>query len=89
VLCTYATGGDKIKPNMVHFSTPYRTHRLESAENGNDTEETGRPPLQVTFLACVWKGKRISQNVNGVVAAPLVIVSMSVASQHNKQDIHV
>ena len=74
---------------MVHFSTPYQIHRLEGAENWNDTEEVGRRPLHVTFLACVWKGKRISQNVTSVVAAPLVIVNMSVASQHNNEDTHV
>jgi hypothetical protein len=50
VFFTYAVGGDKIKLNMasllmVHFSTPYRTHRLESAENGQDTEEAGRRHL--------------------------------------------
>lgn len=90
MLCTYATGGDKVELNMaslltVHFSTPYRTNRLESAENGNDTEEVGRLPLQVTFLACVWKDKRISQNATVVVAVPLFMVNMSVASQHNNE----
>ena len=29
------------------------------------------------------------QNVTGVVAAPLVIVNMSVASQHNNEDTRV
>jgi hypothetical protein len=90
VLCIYVTGGDKIELNMasllmVQFSTPYRTYRLESAENWNDTEEAGRRQLQVTFLACIWKDKRISQNVTVVVAAPLVMVNMSVASQHNNE----
>jgi hypothetical protein len=89
-MCIYATGGDKIELNiasllMVQFSTPYRTCRLESAENGNDTEEGGRRQLQVTFLACVWKDKRITQNVAVVAAVPLVMVNISLASQHNNE----